>query len=116
MTVGTLDRAKLVRILGMLGSDAPGEVAAAGRAANAMLQKAGIFWADIIVRSDPAAAPIDVDALIRFSLDWGGALSAWEMQFLRSITPQRHRLSDKQIETIEKIAAKAARYSRNFAL
>jgi hypothetical protein len=104
MTATVLDRAKLVRVLGMLGSDHPGEAAAAGRAANAMLQRAGIAWADIIVlNDDPEAAPIDVDAQIKFCLGWGAALTAWERDFLRSINHRRHQLSDKQVTMLIKI-------------
>jgi hypothetical protein len=103
MTTDALDRPKLVRVLRMLGSEHDGEVAAAGRAANAMLQRAGIAWADIIVLNDPEAAPIDVDGQIKFCLDWGAALTVWERDFLRSINHRRHELSAKQTTTLIKI-------------
>lgn len=51
---GSIDRAKLVRILGMLGSDHAGEIAAAGRAAHKLVCAAGLGWHDMIL---PALAP-----------------------------------------------------------
>jgi hypothetical protein len=104
MTGAVLDRRKLVGVLGLLGSEHDGEIAAAGRAANAMLQKVGISWADVIAPDGPEAAPINLDGLIRFCFDWGNALTVWERDFLRSVERQRHRLSDKQTATLIQIA------------
>lgn len=42
-----MDRGKLARILGMLGSQHDGEVVAAARAASRLLTDAGISWADL---------------------------------------------------------------------
>jgi hypothetical protein len=41
-------RAKLVKVLPLLGSDRPGEVVAAAPAAHRILTKAGISWGDIL--------------------------------------------------------------------
>ena len=55
------ERLKLVRILGMLGSDHEGERAAAGLAAHRLVQRAGTTWWGLL---DPpiAAQPIVVRA------------------------------------------------------
>jgi hypothetical protein len=103
MTATALDRRKLVRVLRMLSSEFDGEVAAAGRAANTMLEKAGISWAEVVAPDDPPAPPINVDELIRFCLAWGAALTVWERDFLRSIERQRQPLSNKQQATLIKI-------------
>jgi len=43
-----LDKRKLSRVLGMLGSAHDGEIAAAGRMADEMVRKAGLTWHDVI--------------------------------------------------------------------
>lgn len=42
------DAAKLARILGLLGSDQPGERAAAAEAAHRMVGRLGLRWEDIL--------------------------------------------------------------------
>ncbi|WP_043359720.1 hypothetical protein [Belnapia sp. F-4-1] len=42
------DAAKLARILGLLGSDQPGERAAAAEAAHRMVSRLGLRWEDIL--------------------------------------------------------------------
>ena len=44
----TFDTDKLVKVLGMLGSAHPGEVAAAGPAAHKLITEAGLGWQDLI--------------------------------------------------------------------
>src|SRR3954453_10040876 len=44
---------KLVKVLGMLGSDHDGEVAAAGRRAHSMLKAQGLTWSDVINPAPP---------------------------------------------------------------
>jgi hypothetical protein len=38
----------LVKLLGLLGSDHNGEIASAGRMADALIREAGVTWADVI--------------------------------------------------------------------
>ena len=54
-----LDRAKLARVLGLLGSRHPGEVAAAARQAERMRIKAGATWIEILAPQMPPAASRD---------------------------------------------------------
>ena len=44
----TLERDKLVKILGLLGSDKTGEILSAARAANALIRNANTGWAEVL--------------------------------------------------------------------
>lgn len=50
------DRDKLIKLLGMLGSDHLGERASAGALAHRLVKASGLSWGDVI--SVPAARPI----------------------------------------------------------
>lgn len=43
-----IDRQRLIKLLGLLGSGHDGETAAAGRMADALIRDAGVTWADVI--------------------------------------------------------------------
>ena len=43
-----IDRERLIKLLGLLGSAHNGEIAAAGRMADALIRDAGVTWADVI--------------------------------------------------------------------
>jgi hypothetical protein len=43
-----IDRERLIKLLGLLGSDHNGEIAAAGRMADALIRDLGVTWADVI--------------------------------------------------------------------
>ena len=43
-----IDRERLIKLLGLLGSDHNGEIATAGRMADALIRDAGVTWADVI--------------------------------------------------------------------
>jgi hypothetical protein len=97
---------RLVKLLGMLGSDHPGEVANAGTAAHRLLQSAGLTWADII------AAPM-TKAAWREPTDWRDAvaiclglidapLTDWDRRFLFGIAG-REMLTDRQAGQLERI-------------
>jgi hypothetical protein len=43
-----IDRERLIKLLGLLGSDHDGEIASAGRMADALIRDAGVTWADVI--------------------------------------------------------------------
>ena len=97
---------KLVKVLGMLGSAHDGEIAAAGRRANAMVKRAGLTWDEVISSSAPIpqqsrrpprrwrkpGTPSDTAALC---MQWSEVLTNWETDFCRSIVGRR-RVSTKQ--------------------
>jgi len=111
------DCRKLARILGMLGSDALGERAAAGLLATKLIKSHGLQWSDIIggavqaqqqrqpppgqsgahTRSNPAT---DL-TLCRRHL---GAVTPWEANFIDGLQ-NRRRLSEKQLAILQGIAS-----------
>jgi hypothetical protein len=115
---------KLVKVLGMLGSVHDGEVAAAGRRANAMIKGAGLTWGDVIARAAPKSepqqqsraprrwrrttSPSDTAALC---LLWPEVLTDWETNFCRSIVGRR-RISAKQTDVLERLAHKVEAFAR----
>jgi len=102
-----IDRDRLVKLLGMLGSAHDGEVAAAGRAADRLVREAGLRWPDII----PAAnrdAP-DIASAISIAIRFENLLTDWESQFVRSLRRQRRPASDKQRAILAEIIDKVKR-------
>ncbi len=57
-----LDRDKLAKMLGMLGSCHDGEVAAAGRSAHSLVRDSGVTWTEVLSAADRAVS-IDRDKL-----------------------------------------------------
>jgi hypothetical protein len=113
---------KLVKVLGLLGSDHDGEVAAAGRRAHSMLKAMGLTWSDVIKPAAPKSeqpqrpqrrwrrgvSPTDTAALC---LLWPEVLTEWEVDFCRSIVGRR-RISAKQTEVLGKIVCKVEAFAR----
>jgi hypothetical protein len=92
---------KLVKLLGLLGSDHHGEVAAAGQAAHRLVKAAGLVWSDVI-----AVAPNPKLGEWREPESWQDSvwicltldpspLSEWDIQFLMGIA-HRSSLTVKQ--------------------
>lgn len=108
--MATLDRDRLAKLLGMLGSDHDGEVAAAGRAVSRMLRECGnLTWHEVL------GVPYgeltiteelgDADAILR-ALDDYRYLTEWESGFVRSIrdfVADRGRLTEKQRDVLDRI-------------
>jgi hypothetical protein len=115
MTAPAIDRARLARVLGLLGSQHDGEALAAARMAERLRRTAGLTWADIVVgvsQRAPAAADDDDDDFDLYAaLDACFArlwlLSDWEQAFVRSIHHQRRCLCPKQKAVLERLYAKA---------
>jgi hypothetical protein len=116
-------RPKLAKVLGMLGSDFDGEIAAAGRRANAMIRSAGLTWDQVIAPAAPRpeppphpprrrwrrpVTPSDTAALC---LMWGEVLTDWETDFCRSLVGRR-RVSPKQAEVLARIVGKVEAFVR----
>lgn len=104
-----LDREKLARVLGMLGSDHDGEIAAAGRAAAALVRQAGLTWPDILQHQRPALLAARGDDAVAFCLRHGDVLTDWEQHFLASLKRQRYAVTDKQHEVVDQIVEKIER-------
>jgi hypothetical protein len=54
--ISVADRDRLAKILGMLGSDQPGEVASAARHAEAIRGKLGVSWDELLAAAGPSVA------------------------------------------------------------
>ena len=106
-----LDRGKLARVLGLLGSAYDGEVAAAGRAADALVRAAGLTWSEIfepaLARSPPSFA--SDAATIEFCIEWPEALTEWEWNFVWSLRKQSRPLTGKQRDVLIRLADKVRR-------
>ena len=114
---------KLAKVLGMLGSDHDGEVAAAGRRAHQLLTGAGLTWPEVIAPAAPApqdpyrpprrrwrrpTCPSDSAALC---LQWPEVLTDWETDFCKSLVG-RHRTSPRQSEVLARIVGKVEAFVR----
>jgi hypothetical protein len=114
MIDGALDREKLAKTLGMLGSAHDGEIAAAGRAAEAMVRNAGLTWRDVVFPPLPNPRPQPPDemsfsATIMFLVVNQAALTAWEQDFVRSVRAQKYPPTQKQREVLNRIVEKVRR-------
>jgi hypothetical protein len=102
---------RLVKVLGMLGSDHDGEVAVAGRQANTMVKRAGLTWGDVIAPTKLAPPPRrwheprSVPDAVALCLRWPEAITEWEANFLRSIA-RLDRLSEKQMKVLKRVVGK----------
>lgn len=104
-----IDRDRLARILGMLGSRFAGEVVAAARQAERLRREAGVTWFDVIAPQFPPPREPEIDNLddaIEFALKNAGELTDWEVAFLRSLRRQRKPASEKQRSIVEQIFEK----------
>ena len=114
MTADTLDRDRLAKLLGMMGSAHDGEVVAAARQAERLRADAGLTWHDIVLPALPSPRPqrrgaMTLGQAIQFVLDHEDALTAWESDFARSIQRQSSPLSPKQIGILERLVEKVRR-------
>jgi hypothetical protein len=108
---GDLDRERLAKLLGMLGSAHDGEVAAAGRAADAMVRGAGLTWHEVIrpALPKPPSLPAGDAAMIEFCIDWPEALAEWEWDFVWSLRSQNYPLRPKQRDVLNRLVDKVRR-------
>jgi hypothetical protein len=106
-----LDRVRLARVLGMLGSDHSGERDNAARLAHTMVREAGLRWDQVVVPAlpEPEAAPPDYEweLFTRWPVRWQSAvclagrylydLPLRDQQFILSISGYTRCPSLKQL-------------------
>ena len=107
MIATQLDRERVAKLLGMLGSAYGGEIAAAGRAADRMCREADMTGRDIVVpalpRPDSGGAIADQ---LEFDHGHPDALNEWEPRFTLSLA-QRHRPpAEKQRAILHELCGK----------
>jgi hypothetical protein len=99
-------RTKLAKVLGMLGSDNPGERDNAALAAHRLVTQAGMTWQQVIT---PAAVEKPLPELgswrttVKECLARPESLTPWEVKFLQNL-PGFRRLSVKQRSVLSEIA------------
>ena len=105
-----LDRQRLARVLGLLGSSHGGEVLAAARQAERLRCRAGVTWFDILEPKPEVIAPIapemSTSDAIRVCRARTDLLTPWESDFVASLTRQRAQISAKQETILRNILAK----------
>jgi hypothetical protein len=105
-----LDRDKLAKGLGLLGSAHDGEVLSAARMANTLVRSAGVTWHQLLDPKVPVpGAELDVaawkDSIVSACLSRPDLLTDWELDFLISLRRFR-QLSPKQSQILGRIFSK----------
>jgi hypothetical protein len=93
----------LVKLCGLLGSDHPGEVANAGRAADQFIRRLGLSWHDVIIAGLP---PAEWRHMAKVCAERGAELNDTERNFIGNIRRLRRQPSDRQLEWLESIYAR----------
>ena len=106
MSPAMLDRERLARVLGMLGSAHDGEALAAARQAEHLRSEARLTWLDILIPALPQPHGQTVADAIACVIDHDEMLTDWEAAFVRSIRRQRYPLSPKQVVVLERLVEK----------
>jgi HPt (histidine-containing phosphotransfer) domain-containing protein len=103
--------ARLIRILGLLGSEHPGERDSAARAAHRLVASAGTSWAELL---GPKAAPpkVIVRRVREYGIDPEGAAAAR----MRQLKATNDRLEQQVLSLRRRLAAMAERDRRARAL
>jgi hypothetical protein len=112
---------RLAKVLALTASSIDGEVLAAAKAANRIIEAAGTTWADVLrptAQADPAVGtrpserhrPLSVGQKIALARAFPEALTPWEHDFVRGIDGF-HTLSPKQMAVLERIILKCKAFS-----
>lgn len=96
------ERERLVKLLGMLGSDFAGERDAAAQAAARFLRERGLTFADAVAAPPPPALAGWRETCAALAAR-PAALTAWELSFIASL-PARWSLSEKQRSKLNEIS------------
>jgi hypothetical protein len=95
-TLNALDRARLAKLLGMVGSAHDGEALNAARLADQLVRARALQWADVLSAPANGTAIGSWRDVAETCVSYGaGVLSPWEISFCRSLL-SFPRISDKQ--------------------
>jgi len=106
---------RLVKILGMLGSQHDGERAAAARKADEIVRtELGMTWTDVLGAAGGERRkwkePRDTPEAVAMALAFSECLTEWEHEFLKDVFGKR-RFSPKQKDVICRIVDKTRKYA-----
>jgi hypothetical protein len=113
-----IDRTRLIKLLGMLGSVHDGERSSAAALADKLVRAAGLTWSDVILPikpAEPARKPRSWDQepeqddwrdIAEACAECAARLTKWERRFLDTLLGQ-HWISTKQRAVLDRIAEKA---------
>jgi hypothetical protein len=122
-TLPAVERGKLVKICGMLGSDHDGERASAAKLADDMLRALGLTW-DAVIAPKTLSAPHPAENPFRAKAEaertaWrtkaavvatSSRVTAWERDFAKDLLDWTAALSERQQACLDKAYAKCQRY------
>jgi hypothetical protein len=120
MPLDAATASRLIKLLGMLGSEHAGEVANTGAAASRLLVSAGLTWADVVaVEPEPATGawrePNDwIDGLVICMTMHDAPLTPWDRRFLVEISRQA-ALTEKQQVQLDRIVQTCRHHARQAA-
>lgn len=106
-----LDRERLAKVLGLLGSRHDGEVVTAARHADTIVKRAGLTWHDVVLRPPlltprPDPVPFGDIGEITYCLRHQRWLNDWDRNFLTSVRRWHGPLTPKQRNTLARIVDK----------
>jgi len=108
-----VDRQRLARVCGLLGSDHDGEVLAAARQAEKIRQKLGLTWEELLVPSarsrsaDPSPDNLtDWRWACHFCLERYRSLTSWELDFVATVARYKKTPSAKQLIILQRLVAR----------
>jgi hypothetical protein len=105
-------RTRLVRILGLLGSDHIGERATAGAMADQLIRQAGLSWDHVVAGTAPAAAKEAPEGsppwhLMASRILGSGNANPWESNFCEDLISRWRGpvLTERQQQVLDRIYA-----------
>lgn len=106
-----VDRERIARVLGMLGSDHDGEVLAAARQAERLRRAARLTWPELIAGTptpDPASdsEPLDWRDAVTLCRAYPDRLTSWEAAFVENVAGYRSPPSARQQQILDRLVAK----------
>src|SRR5690349_5101123 len=106
-----LDRERLAKLLGLLGSEHDGEVVAAARRADALVRGTGLTWRDVLISALPQLTAVSFGVVddIAFCLQRRHRLNEWEAQFVASLREQHFPPTARQRNKLNAIVDKLRR-------
>jgi len=106
-TLQRRDLNRLIRILGLLGSDQPGERAAAAAQAHRLLMSLGVTWADVLDPAPREVTKVVVQRVRDYDVDQQAAADAR----MRQLKATNDRL-EKEVRTLRRRLATIAEQQR----